>query len=78
MINKKIPMDLLAKMQILVKKGLLTVDEKQKIADACRKYAASGDDDELYEFLTETRFVCEEANVILTKTKEEIFDECET
>lgn len=51
MVNRKIPMNILAEIQTFSKQGLISSEERKKISDACKSYARSGDDDEFYEFL---------------------------
>lgn len=51
MINKKMPLTILAETQKYSKEGLLKPDERSRIASACKSYMQTGDDDEFYEFL---------------------------
>lgn len=51
MINKKIPLKLLSGVSVLCKEGLITSKEREEIACACKLYAQTGNDDELYCFI---------------------------
>lgn len=51
MINKKLPMKILAEMQDFSKKGLIKPEERKKISDACKNYTCTGNDDEFKKFL---------------------------
>lgn len=52
MINKKLPMSVLANVQKFSKQGLITEEERTKISEACKLYTRTGDDDEFYDFLS--------------------------